>query len=71
MDLFSLGVLAFELWRPFGTAMERILTLKELRLRGEPPPDFRGAHPQVTPVTCFVLEHFGISHLYCLVALMR
>ncbi len=47
VDLFSLGVLAFELWRPFSTAMERILTLKDLRLRGEPPPDFRAAHPQV------------------------
>ena len=47
VDLFSLGVLAFELWCPFGTAMERILTLKELRLRGEAPAAFRAAHPQV------------------------
>ena len=56
MDLFSLGVLAFELWSPFGTAMERILTLKELRLRGQPL-----HYVTASLAMCWVL---GCSHIW-------
>lgn len=30
-DLYSIGVIAFELFQPFGTEMERVHTLEELR----------------------------------------
>ena len=34
VDLFSLGVMAFELWHPFATAMERAVLLRQARLAG-------------------------------------
>ncbi|XP_023638005.1 eIF-2-alpha kinase GCN2 isoform X2 [Capsella rubella] len=36
-DMYSLGVVFFELWHPFGTAMERHITLTNLKLKGELP----------------------------------
>lgn len=36
-DMYSLGVVFFELWHPFGTAMERHVTLTNLKLKGELP----------------------------------
>ena len=50
VDLFSLGVVAFELWQPFSTGMERVELLRALRERGALPPGFDSAHPQV--LTC-------------------
>lgn len=47
MDLYSLGVVVFEMWHPFGTAMERLAVLRELRESGQMPPDWEAAHPQV------------------------
>ncbi|KAJ7570217.1 hypothetical protein O6H91_01G110500 [Diphasiastrum complanatum] len=34
VDMYSLGVVLFELWHPFNTAMERIVTLSELKHKG-------------------------------------
>uniref|UniRef100_A0A1J3D0H7 non-specific serine/threonine protein kinase n=1 Tax=Noccaea caerulescens TaxID=107243 RepID=A0A1J3D0H7_NOCCA len=36
-DMYSLGVVFFELWHPFGTAMERHVILSNLKLKGELP----------------------------------
>lgn len=47
VDIFSAGVTVFELFRPFATGMERVITLRELRDAGAPPPDFAAQHPQV------------------------
>jgi translation initiation factor 2-alpha kinase 4 len=50
VDLFSLGVMTFELWHPFATAMERALLLRDLRERGDLPPAFEQAHPVAAPL---------------------
>ncbi|KAI3470117.1 hypothetical protein Pfo_026780 [Paulownia fortunei] len=36
-DMYSLGVVFFELWHPFDTAMERHVVLSDLKLKGELP----------------------------------
>ncbi|KAJ4844021.1 eukaryotic translation initiation factor 2-alpha kinase [Turnera subulata] len=36
-DMYSLGIVFFELWHPFGTAMERHIVLSDLKLKGELP----------------------------------
>ncbi|XP_022150410.1 eIF-2-alpha kinase GCN2 isoform X2 [Momordica charantia] len=36
-DMYSLGIVFFELWHPFGTAMERHLVLSDLKQKGEIP----------------------------------
>jgi translation initiation factor 2-alpha kinase 4 len=46
VDLFSLGVVAFELWHPFATGMERAARLRELQERGALPPAWEAQHPQ-------------------------
>lgn len=40
VDIYSLGLILFELYMPFGTEMERIQTLKNLRLN-KFPDDFK------------------------------
>ncbi|KAJ4723442.1 eIF-2-alpha kinase GCN2 [Melia azedarach] len=37
-DMYSLGVVFFELWHSFGTAMERRVVLSDLKQKGELPP---------------------------------
>lgn len=48
VDIFSCGVTTFELFHPFSTGMERVITLRELRESGAPPPEFAAAHPQAS-----------------------
>ncbi|KAE9452853.1 hypothetical protein C3L33_15257, partial [Rhododendron williamsianum] len=36
-DMYSLGIVFFELWHPFGTAMERHIVLSDLKQKGELP----------------------------------
>ncbi|XP_010413697.1 PREDICTED: eIF-2-alpha kinase GCN2-like [Camelina sativa] len=45
-DMYSLGVVFFELWHPFGTAMERHITLTNLKLKGELPLKWVNEFPQ-------------------------
>ncbi|KAJ1387859.1 Protein kinase domain [Sesbania bispinosa] len=45
-DMYSLGVVFFELWHPFGTAMERHVVLSDLKLKGELPPTWVAEFPE-------------------------
>lgn len=38
--MYSLGIVFFELWHPFGTAMERQIVLCDLKQKGELPPSW-------------------------------
>lgn len=48
VDLYSLGVVLFELWQHFSTGMERVMRLHELRDIGKLPPEFEASHPQIS-----------------------
>ncbi|XP_006478695.2 eIF-2-alpha kinase GCN2 isoform X1 [Citrus sinensis] len=39
-DMYSLGIVFFELWHPFSTAMERQIVLSDLKQKGELPPSW-------------------------------
>ena len=53
VDLFSLGVMAFELWHPFATAMERAVLLRDLREHGGVMP---AAFEAANPVVCKLIR---------------
>jgi hypothetical protein len=72
VDIFSLGVVVFEMWHPFSTAMERVVLLRELREAGKMPPGWEAAHPQVARLircvlTCGVARVVGVSLSTCIV----
>ncbi|PSC69649.1 putative serine threonine-kinase GCN2 isoform B [Micractinium conductrix] len=56
VDLFSLGVMAFELWHPFATAMERAVLLRDLRENGVMPAQFEADHPVVCRLIRWLLS---------------
>lgn len=45
-DMYSLGIVFFELWHPFGTAMERHIVLTDLKQKGELPPAWVAEFPE-------------------------
>lgn len=45
-DMYSLGVVFFELWHPFVTAMERHIVLSDLKQKGELPPAWIAEFPE-------------------------
>uniref|UniRef100_A0A2P2LII9 Uncharacterized protein MANES_11G120800 n=3 Tax=Rhizophora mucronata TaxID=61149 RepID=A0A2P2LII9_RHIMU len=45
-DMYSLGVVFFELWHPFGTAMERHIILSDLKQKGELPLSWIAQFPE-------------------------
>ncbi|XVE81078.1 hypothetical protein DITRI_Ditri15bG0034400 [Diplodiscus trichospermus] len=45
-DMYSLGVVFFELWHPFGTAMERYIVLSDLKQKGELPSSWVAEFPE-------------------------
>ncbi|KAL8483117.1 hypothetical protein ACS0TY_025974 [Phlomoides rotata] len=45
-DMYSLGVVFFELWHPFETAMERHVVLSDLKLKGELPSSWVTQFPE-------------------------
>eukprot|EP00955_Chlamydomonas_euryale_P113661 366229-Chlamydomonas_euryale.AAC.14 len=47
VDLFSLGVVVFEMWHPFSTGMERVVMLGALRESGKLPERWEQDHPKV------------------------
>ncbi|KAF6143812.1 hypothetical protein GIB67_016733 [Kingdonia uniflora] len=46
VDMYSLGVVFFELWHPFGTAMERHVILSDLKQKGSLPPSWVAEFPE-------------------------
>ena len=44
--MYSLGIVFFELWHPFGTAMERHLVLSDLKQKGELPTTWVAEFPE-------------------------
>ena len=40
-------MIAFELWHPFGTGMERVRLMQRLQLESQLPTDFQALHPEV------------------------
>lgn len=44
--MYSLGVVFFELWHPFVTAMERQIVLSDLKQKGELPPAWIAEFPE-------------------------
>jgi len=46
VDIYSLGVVVFELWHPFTTGMERAALLRELREGGRLPAAWAEANPK-------------------------
>ncbi|KAJ1958372.1 hypothetical protein IWQ62_004910 [Dispira parvispora] len=53
-DIFSLGIILFELLYPFATGMERVITLKKLR-EGVFPESFVAARPKETAVILWMM----------------
>ncbi|KAG2567098.1 hypothetical protein PVAP13_7NG220600 [Panicum virgatum] len=45
VDMYSLGVIFFELWHPFATAMERHLVLSDLKQKGDLPKSWAAEFP--------------------------
>ncbi|CAL9184454.1 eIF-2-alpha kinase GCN2-like isoform X2 [Musa acuminata AAA Group] len=45
VDMYSLGVIFFELWHPFATAMERHIVLSDLKQKGVVPPSWAAKFP--------------------------
>jgi translation initiation factor 2-alpha kinase 4 len=45
-DIYSLGIIFFEMWHACATGMERIEVLSRLREHGVFPPGFEAAHPK-------------------------
>ncbi|KAL5703428.1 non-specific serine/threonine protein kinase [Ranunculus cassubicifolius] len=46
VDMYSLGVVFFELWHPFETAMERHIVLSDLKQKGSLPPSWVADYPE-------------------------
>jgi len=56
IDLYSVGIIAFEVWHPFATAMERVVLLRNPRERGAMPEGFEEANPQVAVLIRWLLN---------------
>lgn len=71
VDLYSLGVIAFELWHPFTTAMERVVVLRELVEMGVMPPGWPEAHPVVRAI-CAATHTMCKNHTsFCVLRTLR
>lgn len=46
VDIYSLGVLLFELYHPFGTGSERFVVLTSLKDTTDPPPEWASRFPK-------------------------
>ena len=55
VDIFSLGVVTFELWHSFATAMERAVLLSDLRENGRMPVEFEAKHPAVAQLVRWLM----------------
>lgn len=50
VDMYSLGVVFFELWHPFATAMERHITLSDLKQKGTLPSSWVAKFPKQSAI---------------------
>lgn len=55
-DLFSTGIIIFELWHQFVTGMERIITLRDVQRDGKLPTKFQESNPTVTALIQWLLH---------------
>ncbi|SPQ95098.1 unnamed protein product (mitochondrion) [Plasmodiophora brassicae] len=58
VDMYSLGIILFEMWYPFSTAHERVAVLQRLRDPNGPvfPDCFQEAHPRQSQIICWLLQ---------------
>eukprot|EP00850_Spirogloea_muscicola_P003239 SM000013S26408 [mRNA] locus=s13:225121:235378:+ [translate_table: standard] len=56
VDMYSLGVVLFELWHPFSTAMERAVTLSDLKKKGTVPSSWSAQNPQVAELVHWLMD---------------
>lgn len=54
VDLYSLGVVVFEMWHPFATAMERAVLLQQLRDHLALPEEWAKEHAKVAKLIRWV-----------------
>jgi len=54
--MYSLGIVVFEIWHPFSTGMERILTLRELVEKGNLPSAWSREHPKISKLVSLLTE---------------
>ncbi len=54
VDLFSLGIVVFELWHPFATLHERDILLRALREAGAMPTQWEATHPAIARLIRYV-----------------
>lgn len=57
VDLYSLGVVVFEMWHPFATAMERAVLLQQLRDHLALPEEWAQGHAKVAKLIRQVAGH--------------
>lgn len=56
VDIFSLGIVVFELWNSFDTEMERFVTLRDVRETGKLPEIFLEHNPEVGKLVSWLLN---------------
>eukprot|EP00798_Chlamydomonas_sp_ICE-L_P001600 gene1601-32989_t len=56
VDLFSLGVIVFELFHPFSTGMERVVMIHELRELGRMPDEWENEHPNIAKLVRWLMS---------------
>ncbi|GAM21149.1 hypothetical protein SAMD00019534_043240 [Acytostelium subglobosum LB1] len=57
VDMYSLGIVFFEMWYVFSTGHERVAVLRDLRDRGIFPKDFERSHPRQSKLIRWLTEH--------------
>jgi len=56
VDVYSLGVLFFEMWHPFTSKYERFRILKDIKLVGKLPKKFEETHPRQSRLIDLMIE---------------
>lgn len=57
VDVYSIGIVAFEIFHPFQTAMERAILLRDLREKGNLPLEFQKTHPSAAALVRWLTSH--------------
>ena len=61
VDMYSLGIVVFEMWHPFSTGMERILTLRELKEKGNLPHEWQAKNSSVAEIVMWLTSGNPLS----------